>query len=413
MKHLFNDYVQTLETYIMFQIKQAAARLKPELDAKNRTPIPLSMGAPTQAPPKFITERLKEVLDEPNIHTYSTSKAEPFFLEAISKRMKKVFDVDVDAKTEVCSLIGSKEGIANIIRALSNPTTVEKDKDIILVPDPGYASYKEMAKASGCLAYSIPLLAENNYEPDLEDVMTSLEKDGYDKKKVKAVIINYPNNPLGVTTTIDYMKKVVDFCKKYNILLISDAAYVDLTFGDAPKAPSILQVPGAKDIAVEFYSFSKPYAMTGWRLGWVCGNAEAVGFLSKLKSTIDTGIFKALQKVGAEALLSDECDEYIIQSNKGFEVKQSIVLNGLRKLGWDIDNMSIPKATFYLWLPIPQKYKTSKEFADDLLKTSGVIVVPGTAFGKYGEGFFRLSFVASDEKLQEAMDRMLEDGFHF
>lgn len=412
MKELFNQYVQSLETYIMFQIGEEAARLKPELIEKGRSPISLSMGAPVKNPPQFVIDKLKEALEAEGIHSYSTPKGEAFYLEAIAKRMKTRFGVDLDPKKEIFSLIGSKEGIANLIRELINPTSNEFDRDIIMIPDPGYASYKEMIKVSGGMAYSIPLTFENNYMPDMDEIWENMKSDGYDEKKVKALIINYPNNPLGATATIEYFKNIVDFCRKHKILLISDAAYTDMYFDENNLPPSILQVEGAKDIAVEFFSFSKPYAMTGWRLGWICGNAEVVSTFGKLKSTIDTGIFKALQKAASEVLNSKEGDDYIKEANLGFKKKQEILVKGLQELGWDMQNR-VPEATFYLWLPIPPRYKISKEFTDDLMRKSGIVAVPGTAFGKYGEGFFRISIVCSDESLYEVIDRMKKDGFYF
>lgn len=413
MKGLFNQYVQSLETYIMFAIGEEVAKLKSDLESRCRTPISLSMGAPVAPPPQFVIDKLKYALDIKGIHSYSSPKGEPYYLEAISKRMKTRFGVDLNPKTEIFSLIGSKEGIANLIRELINPTPNEFDKDIILIPDPGYASYKEMLKVSGGIGYSIPLTQKNNYMPDLDEVWENLKKDGYNEKKVKALIINYPNNPLGATATFEYFEKVVAFAKKHNILLISDAAYTDMYFDENNIPPSILQVEGAKDVAVEFFSFSKPYAMTGWRLGWICGNSEAVSMFGKLKSTLDTGIFKALQKAASEVLNSQEGEEYIKQANSGFKKKQEILVKGLKELGWDMDGLNIPNSTFYLWLPIPPRYKTSKEFTDHLMKKSGIVAVPGNAFGNCGEGFFRVSIVCSDESLEEVISRMKEDGFYF
>ncbi|MBQ2871023.1 aminotransferase class I/II-fold pyridoxal phosphate-dependent enzyme [bacterium] len=413
MKELFNRYVQEIETYIMFQIKQKTLELTPELIKKNRAPIGLDIGAPTDNPPKFVVDKLKEALDIDGIHKYSTPKGEAFFLEAIAQRMKNRFGVDVDPKTEICSLIGSKEGLANIVRELINPAVEDKDKEIILVPDPGYASYSQMLLVSGGLAYPIPLTMENNFMPDMEDVLASLRKDGYDEKKVKAVIINYPNNPLGATAPKEYYKKVVDFCKKHNYLLISDAAYCDMYFDESKKPISALEVEGAKDVTLEFHSFSKPYAMTGWRLGWVCGNKEALGMFAKQKSTIDTGLFKALQYAAAAVLNSDEGEAYIEQANKGFKEKQQILVEGFKKLGWSEKDFMVPDATFYLWLPIPNQYKTSKEFTDALLATSGIVAVPGSAFGKFGEGYVRISIVAPKDKLYEVIERMEKDGFTY
>ena len=413
MKELFNDYVQSLETYIMFQIKQETQRLTPELTAKGRKPISLAMGAPVTAPPKFVHEKLIEAINTDGMHTYTTPKGEAYLVEAIAKRMKNRFGIDFDTKTEICSLIGSKEGIANMIRALVNPTTDKEKQDIILIPDPGYASYKEMVKVSGGMAYGLPLTPENNYMPNLDEVAEKLEKDGYSMKRVKALVINYPNNPLGAVCDLDYMKQAVAFCKKHNILLMSDAAYVDVVFEGQPKAPSVFEVEGAKDVAVEFFSFSKPYSMTGWRIGWVCGNKDAVGVFAKLKSTIDTGIYKPIQKAAAEILNSKEGDDYIVESNRGFEKKQKIVVQGFKELGWDMDKLNPPKATFYLWLPIPSRYKSSKEFTDAVLNKSGVVLVPGNAFGQYGEGWFRMSIVAADDDMVEVIRRLKEDGFYF
>jgi len=309
------------------------------------------------------------------------------------------------------SLIGSKEGLANLFRGLLNPTTIEKDKEIIMIPDPGYASYKEMIKVSGGVAYPIALKAENNYMPNMEKELEKLVSKGLNPKKIKGLVINYPNNPLGATATKEYYEEVVKFCKKHNILLISDAAYSDMYFKPELKPISIFEIEGAKDIAVEFFSFSKPYAMTGWRLGWICGNKEAIRFFAKLKSTIDNGVMKPMQKAAAQVLNSKEGDEYIKWANSEFKKRQQILVEGFKKLGWK--NFHVPDATFYLWMPIPPRFKSSSEFADLLLYKSGIVVVPGEGFGEYGEGFFRVSIVCSEEELYEVIRRMEEDGFFF
>lgn len=413
MKELFNEYVKSIDTYIMFRIKQEAARLTPELEAKGRSPIALAMGAPVAAPPKFVYEKLTEALQIPQIHTYSTPKGETWYLEAIAKRMKNRFGVELDPITEIFSLIGSKEGLANFIRALINPTANDKEKDVLLVPDPGYASYTQMVKTSGGKSYGIALNKDNNYMPDMFTVWEQMKQEGIDESKVKAMIINYPSNPLGATCTMDYLQHIVDFCREKQIWLLSDAAYCDIYFDETRKPHSVLEAEGAKDVAVEFFSFSKPYSMTGFRLGWICGNSDAVGAFGRLKSTIDTGLFKALQKCASEVINSEEGSEYIRQSNMSFKQKQMIVIDGFRELGWKISENDIPSATFYVWLPIPPRYKTSKEFTDDLLETSGIVVVPGNGFGQNGEGYFRLSAVATDEQLKETVSRMKTDGFYF
>lgn len=411
MQEFFNDYVQSLETYIMFRIKETVAKITPELTAKGRAPISLSMGAPTDTPPEYAINSLKNALDKKGVHTYSIPKGEKYFREAIALRMKNRFGVELNPETEIFSLIGSKEGLANFIRILINPTTDDKEKEIIMVPDPGYASYKEMVKVSGGKAYPVALTPENKFMPDMEKVFEQFVKEGNNPKKVKALLINYPNNPLGATAAKEYLESIVNFCKKHHILLISDAAYVDMYFKPELKPMSVLEIEGAKDIAVEFFSFSKPYAMTGWRLGWICGNPEAVKIFGKLKSTLDSGIFKALQIACADILNSKEGDEYIEKANKEFKKRQQVFVEGLKELGWG--EFNVPDATFYLWLPIPPRYKNSVEFTDDLMYKSGVIAVPGKAFGEYGDRFFRVSIVCSEEELKEAIRRMKEDGFYF
>ena len=363
------------------------------------------MGAPTTPPPALLIENLKQALDENGIHTYSNPKGEKYLLDSIKTRMKNRFNVDIET-SEICSLLGSKEGIANLLRGIISPN------DIIMIPDPSYASYAEMVKVCGGKSYSVPLTEENHFTPDMEKVFEQLQKDGYDKNRVKALIINYPNNPMGASCTKEYLKHVVDFCKKYEILLISDAAYADIYFEDKYKPSSALEIEGAKDITVEFHSFSKPYSATGWRIGWFCVNKETVNQIAKLKSTIDSGIFKAIQLSCSKILNSKEGDEYIVWANNEIKMKSDYFVKAFKEeLGWEIDH--IPTATFYQWIKIPKRYKSSEEFCDELLTKSGVVMVPGTAFGKYGAGYVRVSIVCSTEELHEVVKRMKEDGFTY
>ena len=412
-KDLFNNEAMSIDTYIMVKLKEKTAQLREKLEKKNRAPISLSMGAPTANPPAVLIDKLKEFLTEDNIHTYSVTRGEPYYRQAVAERMKTRFGVELDADKEIMSLLGSKDGLANLIRFIITPKSDDKEKDIIIVPDPGYASYSQMIQIAGGKAYSAALTPENNYMPSMEDVFASLKAEGYDENKVKAIVINYPNNPLGVSASRDYVKSLVEFCKKRDILLISDAAYCDIYFEDDEKPFSVLEFSGAKDIAVEFFSLSKPYAITGWRLGWLCGNSEVVTRFAKAKSTIDNGIFKAMQKACACVMNSPEGDEYIACTNCDYKRKQAIMVKGLRELGWEIGSETLPHTTFYLWLPIPRKYDSAFKFCEDLLEKSGIVVVPGDAFGQYGAGYFRISYVCSDEKLQEVIDRMKADGFKF
>lgn len=410
---LFNKDVMSLETYIMFRLKERTDELREELTKRNRAPISLSMGAPTMMPPKKLIERVKELMDEPNIHLYATPRGELYFREAISKRMKSRFGVDMDPVNEIFSLIGSKEGIAHLIRFLTTQKEDKFEKDIFMVPDPCYASYLQIIKCCGAYAYPVPLTPENNYKPNIEEYFKKLQEEGFNPDKVKAVIINFPNNPMGIGTTKEYVQSIVDFCRKHQILLISDAAYCDLYFDEKEKPFSVFELKGAKDIAVEFHSFSKPYAITGWRLGWICGNSAVVQRLGKGKSTIDNGIFKVLQKACAEILNDPEGDEYICQGNLGYKRKQEIMIKGFRELGWVIPDDKVSHTTFYLWLPIPRRFNSAYEFCEAVLEKSGIVLVPGNAFGEHGEGYFRLSFVCSDEQLQEVIDRLKEDGFSY
>ncbi|MCD8377188.1 MAG: aminotransferase class I/II-fold pyridoxal phosphate-dependent enzyme [Candidatus Gastranaerophilales bacterium] len=411
MKELFNDYVKSMTTYIMFQIKVAANKLKPELEAKGRSPIFLSMGAPTENPPEYMIDKLKEALDKDGVHTYSTPRGEKYLLDAIAERMRIRFGVELDPEKEIASLLGSKEGLAHFIRILITPSLDETEQDVIFIPDPGYASYAQMISIAGGKPVSVPLTQENNFMPDMNEIWENYLEQGGKPEKAKALIINYPNNPLGATATREYYEHVIEFCKKHQIMLMSDAAYSDLYFNEDDKPFSVLEFEGAKDIAVEFYSFSKPYAMTGARAGWVCGNAEGIAQLCVLKSTIDNGIYKPIQMAAAAILNSREGEEYYKKANLELKRKQEIFVQGMKELGWP--DFYVPNATFYLWMPIPPRYSTSKEFTDNLMKVSGIIAVPGHAYGSHGEGFFRVSVVCSEEQIYECIKRMKKDGFTY
>jgi LL-diaminopimelate aminotransferase len=411
VKSLYSGYCKNMETYIMFRISARVAELTPELEKQNLAPIKMSIGAPTVEPPKVLLDYFVKSLSEPGIHTYSVPKGEKFFLDAVAQRMKTRFGVDVNPTTEVTSLLGSKEGLANMFRTILTPTLDKKDREIILTPDPGYASYVDAIEIAGGLSYPTPLNLENNYLPDLDAAVEALKADGHDPAKIKAVIINYPSNPIGATAPLSYYEKVVEFARRHKILVISDIAYSEMYFAGEEAPHSILEVPGAKDLAIEFHSLSKPYAMTGWRIGFAVGNADAVGILAKMKGTMDSGIFRAVQKAAAFALTSPECDAYIRENNLMYAENQRIMLEGFKRLGWPIDKLNPPKATFYLWLPIPRNYTSCEKFASDVLEQAGVVLVPGTAFGKTGEGFVRLSLVNPKHELEAVIDRMEQKGF--
>ncbi len=405
-KDIFNNKLKTMKNYIMFEIKARQNELAPELEAKNRAPIALSMGAPVEPVPDFVKEKTMEYLNIDSLHTYSTPKGEARFLNACSTYMKNRFNVSINPKKEVCSLIGSKEGICHMIKALVNPN----EGDTILVPMPGYASYSQMIKSSGALSYGVDLTKENDFMPDLYKVLEKYKKEGRDVKKIKALIVNYPNNPLGCTCTKEYLQKCVDFCNDLGILLISDNAYCDMYYDEKYKPHSALECKGAMDCCIEMYSFSKTYAMTGWRMGWACGNETAVMMLGRMKSTVDTGIFKVLQYAGADILESPEGEKYTTAQNEKFKNKLSRFTKGLQSLGYDI---KMPKATFYLWLKIPERFKDCVDFANQMLEKSGIVIVPGVAFDERATRYCRLSVVAHDDDLDVVIKRMKEDGFEY
>ena len=409
-KTIFNNEIQAMKNYIMFEIKAKQNELTPMLKAKNRAPIALSMGAPVDRIPEFAIKKTCEYMQVDSLHTYSTPKGEAKFLDAVKNRMKERFNVELNSKTQITSLIGSKEGLSNLIRALVNPEVDPKKQDVILTPAPGYASYSQMVRISGGRAYDIKLTKEDNYQPDLDKVLEQYIKEGNDPKKIKALIINYPNNPLGCTCDLKYLQHCVDFCNKMGIVLISDNAYCEMYYDETYKPHSALECDGAMDCCVEMYSFSKSYAMTGWRLGWACGNEVIITMLSRMKSTVDTGIFKVLQYVGADLLESEEGQEYIDSQNVKFKNKIQKFVDGLNSLGYDV---KMPKATFYLWIEVPARFKDCEEFAAQMLEKSGIVIVPGTAFDKTATRYCRLSVVANDENLAEVIKRMKEDGFSF
>ncbi|MBQ8847820.1 MAG: aminotransferase class I/II-fold pyridoxal phosphate-dependent enzyme [Candidatus Gastranaerophilales bacterium] len=408
--NLCNNKIANMSNYIMFTIKARQMELTPELKAKNRAPIALSMGAPVEKVPEYVIKKSIEYMNVDSLHTYSTPKGEAKFLEAVKNRMKARFNVDLDSKSEIFSLIGSKEGISNLVKALVNPKENEKEQDVIMVPNPGYASYSQMINVANAKFYGIDLNKENNYQPNLEEVLSKYIKEGNDPSKIKAIVVNYPNNPLGCTCDFEYLQHCVDFCNKHNIILISDNAYCEMYYDEKYKPHSALECKGAMDCCIEMYSFSKSYAMTGWRIGYAVGNKKLITMLSRQKSTVDTGIFKVLQYAAADLLESQEGQEYIDKQNIKFKNKLQKFVDGLNSLGYKVE---MPKATFYLWMEIPKRYNDCSEFAKDMLETSGIVIVPGTAFDKNATRYVRLSVVASDDDSKEVIKRMKEDGFYF
>ncbi|HIE14390.1 TPA: aminotransferase class I/II-fold pyridoxal phosphate-dependent enzyme [Candidatus Bathyarchaeota archaeon] len=386
MKFEFSENVKRLPLYIF-------AELEKIINEKKRTGIDiisLSIGDPDLPPPPFVLEALKEESSNPRNHNYSLSQGEPEFREAVVEWYKNRFGVDLDPKKEVIALIGSKEGIANIVRAFINPG------DRVLVPNPAYPVYANGGTIlSGGIPVSIPLLEENEFRPSLDKISNS------DIGKAKIMFLNYPNNPTGSVLDETHLREIVDFAKENNIILCYDNAYSEVTF-DGYKAPSVLQIAGAVEVAIEFHTCSKTFNMTGDRIGFAVGNSKLIEGLLKVKSQVDSGPPVYIQKVAAKALrtyINGEPPEYVRWVNETYKKRRDLLADKLTSLGFKCRR---PKATFYIWLKCGGG---SIEFSRKLLDT-GVLVAPGIGFGKYGEGYVRISITQPLERIKEACERI-------
>lgn len=349
--------------------------------------ISLSIGDPDLPPPPFVLDALREEVANPKNHNYSFSQGEPSFRQAVANWYKKRFHVDLNPENEVIALIGSKEGIANIARAFINTG------DHVLVPDPAYPVYANgSALLNDGIPVSMPLLEENDFKPDIEAVK---------KEKSKMMFLNYPNNPTGATVEKAFLKQIVEFAEENNVIVCYDNAYSEIAF-DGYKAPSILEVEGAMEVAIEFHSCSKTFNMTGDRIAFAVGNKQLISGLTKVKSQIDSGPPVYIQKVAAKALETYESDkppEFLEKNNQTYRERRDALVKGLNSMGFKCNK---PKATFYVWLNCKGD---SMEFAKKLLDV-GVVVTPGIGFGKYGENYVRFSFTQPKERIEEACERM-------
>jgi len=375
--------IETIPPYLFAEIdKKKEEAIKRGVDIIN-----LGIGDPDQPTPNNIIEKLRESVKDPKTHDYPPYAGTAEFRQAVALWYKKRFGVDLDPDKEVMALIGSKEGIAHIFLAFIDPG------DFSLIPDPGYPVYKTGTLFANGFPYTMPLLEENDFLPDLEEIDEEIAQ------RAKLMFINYPNNPTAAVANKDFFEKVVKFAKKYDILVCHDFAYSEMTFDDY-KANSFLEVDGAKEVGIEFHSLSKTYNMTGWRLGFAVGNRDAISALSIIKTNIDSGVFKAIQQAGIEALTGPQ--DNIEKMNKIYTGRRNVIINGLNKLGWDLKPT---KATFYIWLPILNKMG-SIEFSNLLLEKTGIIVTPGIGYGEYGEGYVRIALTVDEKRLEEAMERL-------
>ena len=360
---------------------------KAEVKARGVDIIDLGVGDPDLPTPRFIVDKLIEQAQNPQTHRYPAYSGMSQFREAVARWYQGRFGVDLDPAGEVLTLIGSKEGIAHLPLGINNP------EDINLMTTPGYPVYQIATLFAGGYSHFLPLTKENNFLPDLHEIPPLVARDA------KALFFNYPNNPTAAVADTAFFAKMVDFCKEYKIIAVHDAAYTELAY-DGFKPPSFLEVPGAKEIGIEFHSLSKTYNMTGWRLGMAVGNADVLAALGKIKSNVDSGVFNAIQMAGIAALDSDQ--SCVAENCRIYQERRDTVISGLQKLGYDL---LTPQATFYIWLPVSQGFD-SMQFATHLLEHAGIVTVPGVGFGEPGEGFVRLALTVPKERLEEAVGRI-------
>lgn len=350
--------------------------------------ISLAIGDPVEATPPSVIEALARAARDKANHRYPTDEEWGMlaFREAVTRWYARRYNVMLDPKSEVIALIGSKEGCHHFALGVINAG------DLVLVTDPGYPGYKPSIWFVGAEPHPVPMLAENHFLPKLSDIPTAIAR------RARAFYLNYPNNPTGAVATPGFLAELVEFARDFDIAVCYDNPYSEVVFG--VERLSFLNVPGAKEVGVELNSLSKPYNMTGWRIGMACGNQEIVRAIATSKANTDSGVFNAVQYAGIEAL--DNCDAFIDEMLAVYGRRRKRVLETLRALGWQFD---APKGTFYLWVPVPAGY-TSAEFCDFVFEKASVVLAPGAAYGVNGEGYVRFSLTVEDDRLEEALSRM-------
>ncbi|MFA6378825.1 MAG: LL-diaminopimelate aminotransferase [Candidatus Omnitrophota bacterium] len=375
----FSDRLKKLPPYLFAEIDKAKRAAR----AEGRDIIDLGVGDPDSATPSFVIEALKKASEDGKNHHYAFDAGMPELRKTISDWCQKRFSISLDPDLEVYPLIGSKEGLTHLPLGIINPG------DKVLIPDPAYPAYRSSVMFAGGEAVALPLIEKNHFLPDLSSL-----------KNAKAVFLNYPNNPTAAILPKAYMKDLIAVAKKENIIVISDLAYSEVYY-DNVKPSSLLEIDGAKDIVIEFHSFSKTFYMTGWRIGWACGHPKLIAALAKVKTNIDSGIFQAIQVAGMEALKHG--DKAAEDMRTLYQDRRDTFIKGLHTIGW---NVPLPKATYYLWSAIPKKFKTSMETAKAFLDKANIVATPGVGFGTHGEGYIRMTMTVEKARLLEAVNRL-------
>jgi LL-diaminopimelate aminotransferase len=359
------------------------------LKAKNIDVIRIDMGSPDLPPADFIIDALDKSARRNDTHGYTPNGGTPAFRQAIATYYQTRFDVQLDPKTETLTLLGSKEGLFNLSQILINPG------DVAIVPDPGYPVYSASGIIAGAEIYYVPLLKENGFLPDLNGIPADI------LERAKLLWLNYPNNPTGAIAPFSFLEQAVAFGRQHHILIAHDAPYVDVCF-DGYVAPSIMQVPGAKEVAIEFNSLSKAYNMAGWRLGMAVGNPQVIGYLHTYKSQVDTSHFQPVMDAGIAALTGDQ--SWLEERNLIYKQRRDIVVTGLKEAGFGVD---VPPAAIYVWAHLPEGHTDSMQFCDKLLEETGVSMTPGDVYGQFGKGYIRISLGTATNRIQEAMTRLV------
>ncbi|MFW6188816.1 MAG: LL-diaminopimelate aminotransferase [Planctomycetota bacterium] len=357
--------------------------------------ISLGIGDPDMPTPNPVVEELCRAVqdpDDPNRHRYGCDVPVEAYPRAVRDFYERRFGVEL-AEEQVVTTMGAKDAIAKFAMAALNPG------DTAIVPRPGYPTYNIGHTFASAVSYEAPLLPENHFLADFDAIPLEV------RRLAKIMWLNYPNNPTTATAPMEFFRRAVEFGRRNDVLICHDAAYTENTY-DGYEAPSILQVDGADEVAVEFFSLSKAFCMTGWRAGAVVGNRSAVASLRRVKENIDNGVLRAVQFAAAKAL--DNAEELIPPINQVYRRRRDMVVETLNESGWSLQK---PKATIYVWAPVPPKYRgSSAAFAEELLEESGVVVTPGLGYGQWGEGHFRISLTYPDQVLEEALDRIAEAG---
>jgi LL-diaminopimelate aminotransferase len=379
--------LQALPPYLFAEMD----RLKQEQVKKGADIISLGIGDPDLPTPPHIIQALAQAAADPANHQYPSYEGMPAFRKAVANWYRSRFGVTLDPATEVLSLIGSKEGIGHLSLAFVNPG------DVVLVPDPAYPVYQAGTIFASGEAHPMPLTRERGFLPDLDAIPTQV------LKRARILWLNYPNNPTGAVAPREFLARAVEFAGRHRLILAHDAPYSELAY-DGYRPESILSISGAKEVAVEFHSLSKTYNMTGWRVGFAVGNAEILKGLGRVKTNLDSGVFQAVQEAGIAALTGPQ--QCVADNCRIYQERRDVLVESLRGMGFAVD---APKATFYLWVPVPKGF-TSKSFSLEILAKAGIVLTPGSGFGAAGEGYVRATFTVNVDRIREAVERIKKQG---